>query len=157
MHKNKAGYIVHKKSYQHRLIAEKALGKSLPENCIVHHIDGNKSNNSPSNLVICQDESYHRLLHARQRVLDLGGYPDTHSYCSYHDCLHETSRFSTRAGTWNGLHNMCKNATNKYRKTKGLNRDKFDWRARLNQQYRRVRTNYTTRTVSWINPEEESR
>jgi HNH endonuclease len=52
----------------HVLVAEKALGKPLPKGAIVHHVDGNTLNNAPSNLVICQDQAYHCLLHKRQRA-----------------------------------------------------------------------------------------
>lgn len=60
--RNNRGYI-----FQHTLVVEKALGKSLPDGAVVHHIDGNGLNNKNSNLVICQDRAYHNLLHARQR------------------------------------------------------------------------------------------
>lgn len=52
---------------EHILLAEKALGKSLPPGVQVHHVDENKGNNDPGNLVICQDASYHTLLHLRAR------------------------------------------------------------------------------------------
>ncbi len=65
------GYIVinKTKTYEHILIAEKALGKPLPPKAVVHHWDENPQNNEPSNLVICEDQRYHFLLHARARRL----------------------------------------------------------------------------------------
>lgn len=57
----------------HRLIAEEALGHPLPTGSIVHHADCDRANNIKSNLVICQDQGYHLLLHTRQRALDSCG------------------------------------------------------------------------------------
>jgi hypothetical protein len=53
------------KKREHVLLAELALGHPLPPGAEVHHIDENKSNNEPSNLVVCPDRAYHRLLHLR--------------------------------------------------------------------------------------------
>ena len=58
---------------EHVLVAEKALGKYLPKGCEVHHIDENKLNVSSNNLVICQDNAYHKLLHQRQRAFNACG------------------------------------------------------------------------------------
>jgi hypothetical protein len=54
---------------RHILIAEKALGRRLPNGAVVHHVDEDKSNDSNRNLVICENQSYHLLLHARIRAL----------------------------------------------------------------------------------------
>lgn len=51
--------------YEHVLIAEKALGKPLPPGAIVHHANENRSDNRPGNLVICESQEYHKLLHTR--------------------------------------------------------------------------------------------
>jgi hypothetical protein len=63
-------------SYEHVSIAEKALGKPLPSSARVHHADEDKANNANNNLVICQDDAYHFLLHARKRALLACGNPN---------------------------------------------------------------------------------
>lgn len=51
-----------RKYYEHRLVAEKMLGRPLKNGDIIHHIDGNKSNNAASNLrILTQNE--HAKLH----------------------------------------------------------------------------------------------
>jgi endogenous inhibitor of DNA gyrase (YacG/DUF329 family) len=55
--------------FEHIIVAERALGHYLPEKAQVHHIDKNPVNNRPDNLVICQSDGYHKLLHARMRRL----------------------------------------------------------------------------------------
>ena len=55
------------------LIAEKALGKYLPSNAIIHHLDGNPSNDQNNNLVICGNQAYHSFIHQRKRAKDACG------------------------------------------------------------------------------------
>lgn len=55
---NGSGY-----TFEHRIIAAKALGlEKLPRHLEVHHIDGDKHNNSPDNLAIVTKRG-HRYLH----------------------------------------------------------------------------------------------
>jgi hypothetical protein len=54
---------------KHRIAAEKALGRPLPTGVVIHHIDGNPKNYANTNLVICPDEEYHKLLHTRTDLL----------------------------------------------------------------------------------------
>jgi hypothetical protein len=65
----------------HVLIAEAALGKPLPHGAEVHHVDGDRQNNSATNLVVCECRAYHGLLHARARVVRGGGDPNTQNVC----------------------------------------------------------------------------
>ena len=67
--------------YEHTVVCERALGKPLPPGAHVHHVDGNILNNSPRNLVICENNSYHKLLHIRAEVVRLGGNPNTERVC----------------------------------------------------------------------------
>lgn len=73
---------------EHVLVAEKAIGKTLPCGSIVHHFDGNKSNNMNSNLVVCENNAYHRLLHKRQRAKLECGNANWHKcyVCGEWDC-----------------------------------------------------------------------
>ena len=75
----------------HLLIAEAALGRQLPRGVEVHHVDENEHNNARTNLVICQDAAYHKLLHVRARTVRAGGDPNTQKVCC--DCR-ESKAFS---------------------------------------------------------------
>lgn len=44
---NKHGFVL-----EHRLVAEQKYGREIKKDEVVHHIDGNKTNNSIDNLVI---------------------------------------------------------------------------------------------------------
>ena len=88
---NRQGYRMHKVSGRvvaaHVLVAEAAFGGPLPRRAEVHHVDGNALNNAPSNLVVCPDQRYHKLLHMRARALDACGNPSWRicSFCKRYD------------------------------------------------------------------------
>lgn len=88
------------RKFEHVRIAEEILGKPLPADAVVHHIDGDKANNDPSNLVICPDQRYHILLHTRQRALDACGNANWRKcpYCKEYDDPASMSSKPHRAG-----------------------------------------------------------
>jgi hypothetical protein len=63
----------HYKQRLHKVRAEQALGKPLPIKAVVHHVNGDIENPN-AQLVICEDQSYHLLLHklARQKQKERG-------------------------------------------------------------------------------------
>lgn len=71
----------------HVEVAERALGHPLPKGAEVHHVDRNRHNNDPHNLVICPSTAYHRLLHIRADALDACGHADWRKckYCKQYD------------------------------------------------------------------------
>ena len=61
---NRSGYRVFSGKLEHVAVAERAFGGILPKGAVVHHIDYNKSNNDPSNLLVCS-RAYHKMIHQR--------------------------------------------------------------------------------------------
>lgn len=69
VYKTKDGYLVNcsdrnNRYHIHRKVMEEKLGRKLLSSEIVHHIDGNKLNNDPSNLIIV-NRSEHIKLHRK--------------------------------------------------------------------------------------------
>jgi len=81
-----SGYVL-----EHILIAEKVLGKYLPYKVEMHHVNENKSDNRHGNLVVCQDRSYHLLLHRRTAAYKACGYSSWRKckHCNQYDEPHK--------------------------------------------------------------------
>lgn len=70
----------------HRALAEKALGRKLTTDEVVHHINEDPLDNRPENLLICT-RAYHKLLHTRMRAQEACGNPEYRKclYCDMYD------------------------------------------------------------------------
>ena len=58
-------------AYEHRIIAEQILGRALMPNEKVHHIDGNRQNNSPENILVVDGNREHYVFHRKNQNLRL--------------------------------------------------------------------------------------
>ena len=98
---------VKKHVLEHRAIAERALGHPLPPHAVIHHVDGDESNNAPGNLVICENHAEHVLMHHKKRRLD-----DTGSLalrrCGRCHIVKELAEFHNRKTVWDGKRSECK-------------------------------------------------
>ncbi len=96
---------------EHVTIAEKAFGGKLPNGASIHHHDENKTNNANTNLVICESNAYHRILHTNMRILAAGGNPFIQKICSSCREVKDRSSFGRVARNGDGLSCYCKNCS----------------------------------------------
>ncbi len=89
---NQLGYVS-----EATLVAEKALSKYLPLDAVVHHVNRNKKDNRPNNLVVCQNNVYHLLIHRRQRAYEACGYASWRkcNYCKKYDAIENMQKDRT--------------------------------------------------------------
>lgn len=104
------GYIAHRRGdsnvLEHVLVAERAFGKPLPKGAQVHHWDRNRGNNSPTNLVICPNQAYHRFLHRRMEAMDTCGNPNWMPcvFCHHYD---DTKNLYVSPNVPHAYHRAC--------------------------------------------------
>lgn len=89
----------------HRITAEAALGRPLPPKAVVHHTDGTRS--EKSTLVICENQSYHVLLHLRMRIKAAGGNPNTDAICCVCKRPKPRAEFGKRRRSRFGITETC--------------------------------------------------
>jgi hypothetical protein len=131
---------------------EELLGFKLLPTQIVHHIDNNPANNSPNNLVVCENQKYHMLIHARTDMLNRGQDPKTQGFCGVCKKVLPRENFCQNKRMILGIHNRCRICQAKYKKETGLDKRKPEhkWRDMLGQQYRRAKTNKVKKEISWL-------
>lgn len=73
----KDGYILERRDgkqlAQHRIVAEKKIGRQLRDGEVVHHIDGDRSNNSPENLEVLPSHAEHMKKHCDSEAMRARG------------------------------------------------------------------------------------
>jgi len=102
------------------LKAEKALGKYLPPKAVIHHTDEVVSNDENANLIICQDNAYHHILHQRQRAYKACGHAFWRKccICKKHD---DPSNLYILPKGNSAYHKSCKSELQKYKKEQKYN------------------------------------
>src|SRR3990167_5515273 len=104
------------RTYEHILVAEKALGRRLPPGAIVHHVDEDPTNNAPTNLVILQSQAEHLALHARLRIQRAGGDPWTEKICSKCQRAKHRHAFNKCRSTSDRLSHRCRECSRAHAK-----------------------------------------
>lgn len=129
------GYIVlnlnGRKVFEHVYVAELALGRRLPRGVLVHHHNESKADNRNENLVICPDQTYHKLLHKRMRALAACGNADWRpcAFCKQYDRL-ENLRPQGRKDSGSYCHSKCRSRWEMQRHVKFREPPEQRWLAR---------------------------
>jgi hypothetical protein len=113
--------------FEHIVVCEEILRKPLPMNAVIHHMDENRRNNKKDNLVICQDRSYHTLLHIRLRSLMATGRTDLLLCTICKKYLEKESFLIDISKSSRSRHSTCKNCQKIYREN---NRESLRKKAR---------------------------
>mgnify|MGYP001213340056 CR=1 FL=1 len=110
----KKGYV-----YAHVLVVEKTLGKYLPPNVVIHHVDNNPRNNNASNLVVCENQQYHMLLHRRTTALRECGHANWRK-CNICQQYGQADTMSIVKQGYNGDRSYHKKCAARYVRTRNL-------------------------------------
>lgn len=104
---------------EHKIVAERALGKILPEGAVVHHVNLDRLNNDNSNLIVCESQSYHNYIHQRKRAFDASGNPNwlRCRYCKKYDAP-ENLYVWKKNGRFVSRHKECHRKAEKIRNSK---------------------------------------
>ena len=98
---NSRGYVL-----QSIIIAEDILGKPLPHGAKVHHANLDKIDEN--GLVICQNESYHQLLHRRTIAYRACGHAN-YLRCYFCNNFDDPTKLFVRPGGFSAYHRECRN------------------------------------------------
>ena len=125
---NDAGYVMiydpdHKRASsngyvrEHIIIAEKALGKELPVGSQIHHMGDTGDN---SKIVICENQEYHYLIHARQAAMEVCGDPNKRKckFCKEYDFIENMYCKQCPPYGWNIYHRSCNRIYDRQRSRK---------------------------------------
>lgn len=113
---NKDGYIlIHKPDHpranslgyvgEHVLVLETKMGRFLIRGETPHHIDGNRSNNHPDNLILFDKDKDHKIFHQRQIALKECGHSHWRK-CKY---CHKWDDIKNLTINWGAYHRLCFN------------------------------------------------
>jgi len=103
---------------EHRLVMEKHLGRILTKKEVVHHIDGNKSNNELDNLMLFPTKSIHTKYHFEIGDLKLKSGSNKKKLingkliCCKCRKLKEVKDFRTNSEAYLGVKGVCKKCYN---------------------------------------------
>lgn len=101
-HANARGYV-----RRAHLVVEKAVGKYLPKQIVVHHVNEIKNDDRPENLVACENQAYHMLLHQRMRALKVCGHTNwlKCKFCKQYDDPKNLYVHPNQVASW---HRKCR-------------------------------------------------
>jgi hypothetical protein len=92
---------------EHIVIMEKLNGGSLPGGAEVHHKDGNRKNNDPSNLMLCSGRQEHMIIERKQKRIAEFGTLDVKRCISCKEVKH-LDQYSKNWRSWDTKTNECK-------------------------------------------------
>lgn len=111
------GYVLNtingKSVREHRVVAERVLGRPLPHGAVVHHVDEDRANNANINLVICPSAGYHRILHQRMDAMKATGSAN-YKRCTFCKCYDDPLNMrAEKSGRY--VHAKCSAAVKRHR------------------------------------------
>lgn len=98
-----------RKVREHVLVVERVLGRQLPKGPVIHHLNEVKTDNRHENLLVCQDEAYHQLIHRRTRAYDACGNANARQ-CQFCKQWSAPDRITVNPANSAAFHQGCRSA-----------------------------------------------